>query len=35
MIMAGAVITVLPILLAYLLAQRWFVRGVVASGIKG
>jgi multiple sugar transport system permease protein len=35
MVMAGAVITVLPILLVYLLAQRWFVRGVVASGIKG
>lgn len=34
-VMAGAVITVLPILLVYLLAQRWFVRGIVASGIKG
>ncbi len=35
MVMAGAVITVLPILLLYMLAQRWFVRGVVSSGIKG
>lgn len=35
MVMAGAVITVLPILVAYLLAQRWFVRGVMSSGIKG
>ncbi|GAB1421928.1 carbohydrate ABC transporter permease [Anaerolineales bacterium] len=35
MIMAGAVVTVLPILLVYMLAQRWFVSGVVASGIKG
>lgn len=35
MVMAGAVITVLPILLLYMLAQRWFVRGVIASGIKG
>ncbi|MCA0457492.1 MAG: carbohydrate ABC transporter permease [Chloroflexi bacterium] len=34
-VMAGAVITVLPILVAYLLAQRWFVRGVISSGIKG
>lgn len=34
-VMAGAVVTVLPILLVYLLAQRWFVRGVVSSGIKG
>jgi multiple sugar transport system permease protein len=35
MVMAGAVITVLPILAIYILAQRWFVRGVVSSGIKG
>lgn len=35
MVMAGAVITVLPILLLYIVAQRWFVRGVISSGIKG
>ncbi|MBL8116860.1 MAG: carbohydrate ABC transporter permease [Anaerolineae bacterium] len=35
MVMAGSVIAVLPILVAYLLAQRWFVQGVVSSGIKG
>ncbi len=35
MVMAGAVITVLPILIAYLLAQKWFVRSVTLSGIKG
>ena len=35
MVMAGAVVTVLPILLIYLLAQRWFVQGVVSSGLKG
>lgn len=35
MVMAGAVITVLPILLLYMVAQRWFVRGVISSGIKG
>ncbi|MEQ8671636.1 MAG: carbohydrate ABC transporter permease [Aggregatilineales bacterium] len=35
MIMAGAVITVLPILVVYIFAQRWFVRGIVSSGIKG
>ncbi|MCB9138036.1 MAG: carbohydrate ABC transporter permease [Caldilineaceae bacterium] len=34
-VMAGAVITVLPILVVYLFAQRWFVQGVVTSGIKG
>lgn len=35
MVMAGAVITVLPILAIYMVAQRWFVQGVVSSGIKG
>lgn len=35
MVMAGAVITVLPILLVYIVAQRWFVRGIISSGIKG
>ncbi len=34
-VMAGSVVAVLPILLVYLVAQRWFVRGVVSSGIKG
>jgi multiple sugar transport system permease protein len=34
-VMAGSVVAVLPILIAYILAQRWFVRGVVVSGIKG
>lgn len=35
LVMAGAVITVLPILLVYLFAQKWFVQGAVISGIKG
>src|SRR5690606_35280142 len=34
MVMAGSVVAVLPILLVYLLAQRWFVSGVISSGIK-
>ena len=34
-VMAGAVITILPILIVYLFAQKWFVRGVTLSGIKG
>ncbi len=34
-VMAGAVITILPILIVYLFAQKWFVRGVTFSGIKG
>ncbi len=33
-VMAGAVITVLPIVLIYLAAQRAFVRGVALSGLK-
>lgn len=35
MVMAGAVITVLPILLIYMFAQRWFVSGIISGGIKG
>jgi multiple sugar transport system permease protein len=34
MVMAGAVITVLPIILVYLAAQRAFIRGVALSGLK-
>jgi multiple sugar transport system permease protein len=35
LVMAGAVITLLPILIVYLLAQKWFVQGAVISGLKG
>lgn len=35
LIMAGAVITVLPMILVFLVAQRWVVEGVAASGLKG
>jgi multiple sugar transport system permease protein len=35
MVMAGAVITVVPILILYALAQRWFVSGIISGGIKG
>lgn len=35
LVMAGTVITVLPMLAVYLLAQQYLVRGVVLSGIKG
>lgn len=34
-IFAFGVMMVLPILLVFLLFQRWFIRGVVAAGIKG
>lgn len=35
LIMAGTVITVLPMVLIFLFAQRWVVEGVAASGLKG
>ncbi len=35
LVMAGAVITVLPTLIVYLFAQRYFEQGVVLSGLKG
>lgn len=35
LVMAGSVIAVVPMLVVYLLAQRYFVQGVVLSGIKG
>jgi ABC-type glycerol-3-phosphate transport system permease component len=33
--MAGSVIAMLPMLLAYLLAQRWFIRGITMTGMGG
>jgi multiple sugar transport system permease protein len=35
LVMAGTVITVLPMLIIYLLAQQYFVKGVALSGLKG
>lgn len=35
LVMAGAVISVIPIILLYIAAQRFFVRGIAAGGIKG
>lgn len=35
LIMAGSVITVLPMILVFLLAQRFVVEGVATSGLKG
>jgi len=34
-IMAGSVIAILPILLIFLVFQRYFISGVVSSGVKG
>jgi multiple sugar transport system permease protein len=35
MIMTGAVLSVLPILVVFLLGQRYFIRGIATTGIKG
>jgi multiple sugar transport system permease protein len=35
LVMAGTVITVLPMLLLYLIAQKYLVQGYVMSGLKG
>ncbi|THF85548.1 carbohydrate ABC transporter permease [Deinococcus sp. KSM4-11] len=35
LIMAGTVVTVAPMILVFLLAQRWVVEGVTTSGLKG
>jgi multiple sugar transport system permease protein len=33
--MAGSVVVTLPVLLVFLLLQRYFVRGISLTGIKG
>ncbi|MFD1150684.1 carbohydrate ABC transporter permease [Saccharothrix hoggarensis] len=35
MIMTGAVLSVLPILVVFLLGQRYFIRGIATTGLKG
>lgn len=35
LVMAGSVITIVPMLIVYLLTQRYFERGVLLSGLKG
>lgn len=35
MMMAGAVISVIPILTVYLFGQKYFIEGIAFSGIKG
>jgi multiple sugar transport system permease protein len=34
-VMAAVAMTILPVLLVFLLAQRWIIQGVTQSGIKG
>jgi multiple sugar transport system permease protein len=33
--MAGTVITIMPILVIYAAAQKYFVQGITMTGIKG
>lgn len=35
LIMAGAVITIVPVLLVFLFAQKYFVQGIASTGLKG
>lgn len=35
LLMAGAVVTILPPLLLFMIGQRYFVNGVITSGLKG
>jgi multiple sugar transport system permease protein len=35
MLMAGSVIALLPVLLIYLVGQKWFVQGIALSGMGG
>jgi multiple sugar transport system permease protein len=35
LLMAGSVVSVLPILLLFVIGQRWFVRGIAITGLKG
>ena len=34
-LMAGSVVTIMPILIAFLFTQRYFVQGIVLTGLKG
>ena len=35
MIMTGSVISVIPILIIFLIGQRYFIQGIATSGMKG
>jgi multiple sugar transport system permease protein len=35
MIMTGSVLSVVPVLAVFLLGQRYFVRGIATTGVKG
>lgn len=33
--MAAAVVTMLPIIVVYLFAQQWFIKGITITGMGG
>jgi multiple sugar transport system permease protein len=33
--MAGALVSLLPMIILFLVAQKYFVRGITLSGLKG
>jgi multiple sugar transport system permease protein len=33
--MAGAVVSIIPMVLLFVIAQQYFVRGITISGLKG
>ena len=35
LLMAGALVSVIPMILLFVIAQRQFVRGIAMTGIKG
>jgi multiple sugar transport system permease protein len=35
LLMAGSVIAMLPVLIIYIIGQRWFIRGITRSGLGG
>jgi multiple sugar transport system permease protein len=35
LVMAAAVVSILPILVIFVLGQKYYVRGIVTSGLKG
>jgi len=35
LMMAAAVTSILPVIILFLAGQRWFVEGIMSSGVKG
>ena len=35
LVMAGAVLTVVPVIVLFLALQRWYVAGITSGGVKG